>query len=160
MALCLTVAAVFWLQPDACAAMLVLPRWIWLLPGLILAALGWTRRRNKVAIVAIILWLLYILFFAQEIRSVIRFPHHLASDPKNASALRVISLNCNGGNEKAAAEVSGYHPDLVFFEESPLRPIVKSMATQLLGPQAESLGGSDVSIIARGKLTPIPVEYP
>jgi endonuclease/exonuclease/phosphatase (EEP) superfamily protein YafD len=159
-ALCLAVAIVFWLQPNPCAAMLVLPRWMWILPGLILAALGWTRQRKKAALVAIILWLLYIIFFAQEIRSLFRFPHHSASDPKNASALRVISLNCNGGNEKAAAEVSDYHPDLVFFEESPLRPIVKAMATRLLGPEAESLGGSDVSIIARGKLTPIPVEYP
>lgn len=158
--LCLAAALVFWIQPDPCAAMLVLPRWLWIIPGLILAALGWTRQRKKVAIIATILWLLYIIFFAQEIRSVIRFLHHLASNPNNGTALRVISLNCNGGNEKAAAEVSEYHPDLVFFEESPLRPIVKAMATQLLGPEAESLGGSDVSIIARGKLTLIPVEYP
>ena len=158
--LCLAVALVFWIQPDPCAAMLVLPRWVWVFPGLILAALGWTRQRKKVAIIATILWLLYIIFLAQEIRSIIRFPHHLASDPNNGTALRVISLNCNGGNEKAAAEVSEYHPDLVFFEESPLRPTVQAMATQLLGPQAESLCGSDVSIIARGKLTPIVVEYP
>lgn len=140
--------------------MLVLPRWLWVVPGLILAVLGWTRQRKMMAIISIILWLLYIIFFAQEIRSVIRFLHHSASDPRNGPALRVISLNCNGGNEKAAAEVGDYHPDLVFFEESPLRPVVKAMATQLLGPQAESLCGSDVSIVARGKLTPIAVEYP
>ena len=36
--------------------------------------------------------------------------------------------------------------------------MLQKLASKLVGPEAESLCGSDVSIIARGKLTPIPVE--
>ncbi|HXT10173.1 MAG TPA: endonuclease/exonuclease/phosphatase family protein [Candidatus Angelobacter sp.] len=74
------------------------------------------------------------------------------------AGLRLITLNCNGGNESAAAEVKAFHPDLVFFEESPLRPVVRKMATNLLGADAKSFCSSDVSLLARGKVTPVAVE--
>jgi len=161
-ALCLAIIFVFWLQPDAFAAVLVLPRWLWIVPGIVLALLGLTRQRKRIAGLAIVLWLLYAIFFVQEFRSLIQLRGRSTSETEhnNSGVLRVISLNCNGGNEMAAAEVAEYHPDLVLFEESPLRPIVENMARKLLGPEAESHCGSDVSIIARGKLTPIPVDNP
>lgn len=71
--------------------------------------------------------------------------------------LCVVSLNCNGGNEAAGAEVAAYHPDLVLFEETPLRTAVRKMATSLVGPEAQSLCSSDVSLVARGKVTAVPV---
>jgi endonuclease/exonuclease/phosphatase (EEP) superfamily protein YafD len=138
--------------------MLVLPRWLWIAPGIVLALFGWTRQRKRVAGLAIVLWVLYSVFFIQEFRSLLRFGIAPIAASDDGKSIRVISLNCNGGNEKAAAEVANYHPDLVLFEESPLRPIVRNMATNLLGSQAESLTGSDVSMLARGKLTPIAVE--
>ena len=76
-ACCLIVAFIFWVQPDAFAAVLVLPRWLWIVPGLLLAVLGWTRERKRVATVAAALWLLYTLCFLQELRSLIRFHHSL-----------------------------------------------------------------------------------
>jgi vancomycin resistance protein VanJ len=48
----------------------------------------------------------------------------------------------------------------VLFQESPLRPKLREMATTLVGPEAESLCGPDVSIIARGRLTPVPLPVP
>jgi vancomycin resistance protein VanJ len=154
--LCLAVAYVFWFQPDLCAPILVLPRWLWIFPGLLLAALGWTRKCKRIANLAAILWLLYTVFFVQELRRLVRF-HHSIPDAARSSetTLRVISLNCAAGDEKAAAEVAGFHPDIVLFQESPLRPIVQRLAPQILGPDAEILSGSDVSLIARGNLTPI-----
>ena len=152
--LCLAITFIFRLQPDAFAAVLVLPRWLWIVPGLLFAALGWTRQRGRFAYLAALLWMLYALFFVQEFRRLVRWK--TASD-QNAD-LRVISLNCNGGNEAAAAEVKDFHPDLVFFEESPLRPLVQKMATNLLGTNAESFCSSDVSLIAKGHITPLPVE--
>jgi endonuclease/exonuclease/phosphatase (EEP) superfamily protein YafD len=128
----------------------------------VLAVLCLTRRRKRLVGFVLFLWLLYTGFFVQEWRALFRWKSLPSAEwetaHKNGSALRVISLNCNGGNERAATEVADYHPDLVFFEESPLRPVVRGMATKILGPQAESLCGSDVSIVARGKLTPVPVE--
>ena len=125
-ALCIVVALIFWLQPDWCAAMLVLPRWMWIAPGLLLALLGWTRKRRRMVGVAAALWFLYAVFFTQEFRSVFRT--RSTSENNSAIALRVISLNCNGGDEDAAAEVAAFHPDLALFEESPLRPKVREMA--------------------------------
>jgi len=72
--------------------------------------------------------------------------------------VRVVSLNCAGGNEKAAAEVADFHPDIVLFEETPLRPIIRQIAPKILGPNAEHLSGSDVSIVTTGKLTPVATE--
>ncbi len=155
-ALCLAAAFIFWFQPDACAAILVLPRWLWIAPGLLLALLGWTRKRKCIANAALVLWCLYTLFFVLELRSLVQF-HRSIPDTTRASGatLRVISLNCSAGDEKAAAEVADYHPDIVLFQESPLRPIVQRLAPQILGPDAEVLSGSDVSLIAHGRLTPI-----
>jgi hypothetical protein len=159
-ALCVASTLIFLFQPDACAAVLVLPRWLWIAPGLVLALLGFTRQRKRIASSAIVLWLLYCAVFVQEFRSLIRFRGQPTSEskPDGGTTLRIISLNCNGGSEKAAAEVTNYHPDLVLFEESPLRPIVRDIATNLLGSEAESLTGSDVSIVARGKIIPVAVE--
>jgi vancomycin resistance protein VanJ len=155
-ALCLAATFVFWFQPDVCAAVLVLPRWLWILPGLLLAVIAWTRPRKRMTMIAIFLWFLYAICFIQEFRSLIRF-HHSISDATRPSGtiLRVISLNCAAGNEKAAAEVANYNPDIVLFEESPLRPIVQRIAPKILGPDAQFLAGSDVSLISRGKLTVI-----
>jgi hypothetical protein len=69
--------------------------------------------------------------------------------------VRVVSLNCAAGTEKAALEVADYQPDIVLFQETPLRPIMQRIAPKILGPEAENLSGSDVTIVTRGKLTPI-----
>ncbi len=159
MTLCFAVTFVFWTQPDALAAVLVLPRWLWIFPGVLLAAAGWTCERKRFVIAALGLWFLYTVFFMQEWHSVFRFgAHSIQAAAANGKTVRVISLNCAGGNEKAAQEVAAYHPDIVLFEETPLRPIVRRIAPQILGPDAENLSGSDVSIVTNGKLTPVPME--
>ncbi len=139
--------------------MLVLPRWLWIAPGLLLALLGWTRKRKRIANLALALWCLYTIFFVQELRSLIRFHHSVADTTRGSDMnLRVISLNCAGGNEQAAGEVAQYNPDVVLFEETPLRPIIQRIAPKILGPEAENLSGSDVTIVTRGKLTPVAME--
>ena len=126
-ALCLAVAFIFFVQSDLFAAVLVLPRWLWMIPGIVLALLGFTRNRKRPAVAALALWCFYAVFFVQEFRSLIRFQRQPISeaDRNNSTAIRVISLNCAAGNEKAAAEVANYHPDIVLFQESPSRPAVK-----------------------------------
>jgi len=156
--LCVVAALVFWVQPEACAAVLVLPRWLWIFPGFAFALLGWTRQRRRLVLAAVVLWLLYAIFFIQEWRGFFRFRAESVQAAEKSKMVRVVSLNCAGGNEKAAAEVADYHPDIVLFEETPLRPIIRRIAPQILGPDAENLSGSDVSIITNGKLTPAPME--
>jgi vancomycin resistance protein VanJ len=155
-ALCIASALVFWIQPDAFAAILVLPHWLWIFPGLALALLGWTRQRKRLVLVAVSLWFLYAVFFMQEWRSVFRFrTQSVQATAANGKTVRVVSLNCSAGDENAAAEVGNYHPDIALFQETPLRPIVQRLAPRVLGPDAQVLSGSDVSLIAYGKLTPI-----
>jgi len=155
-ALCLAASFVFWAQADVFAAVLVLPRWLWILPGVLCGLLGWTRERKRLAIAALALWFLYAIFFIQEWHSLIRFrTATVQAASEHAKFVRVISLNCSAGDEKAAMEVGSYHPDIVLFEETPLRPIIQRIAPQILGPGAEHLSGSDVTIVTRGKLTPI-----
>jgi vancomycin resistance protein VanJ len=155
-ALCLAAAFIFSFQPDACAAVLVLPRWLWVAPGFVLAVIAWTRPSKRMTAIAIGLWLLYAICFIQEFRSLIRFHHSVPDTIRTlGTTLRVISLNCAAGNEKAAAEVANYNPDIVLFQESPLRPIVQRLAPKILGPDAQVLAGYDVSLISRGKLTVI-----
>jgi endonuclease/exonuclease/phosphatase (EEP) superfamily protein YafD len=157
--LCFAVAFIFSFQPDTCAAVLVLPRWLWILPGLLLAALGWTRARKRFANTALILWSLYTLFFVQELRSLIRFHHSLPETARTSEiTLRVISLNCAAGNDKAAAEVANFRPDIVLFQESPERRVIQRLGPQVFGPDSGSLSSFDVSIITRGKLTPFTPE--
>src|SRR3954466_8987150 len=71
-ALCAVATFIFLVQPDVCAAILVLPRWLWILPGLVLAAMGWTRKRKRVANAPATLWLLYTIFFVLEFPSLIQ----------------------------------------------------------------------------------------
>jgi endonuclease/exonuclease/phosphatase (EEP) superfamily protein YafD len=161
--LCLVATAVFWLQPDSCAAVLVLPRWLWMLPGLFLAALGCTRRSKLPALAGAVLWLIYGLVFVEETRPLTRWRRWPSTEwhaaRTHGTAIRVVSLNC-AGDEKAAAEAGGYQPDLVLLQESPVRPKLKEMAPNLVGADASAICGVDVSIIARGRLTPIPVPAP
>jgi vancomycin resistance protein VanJ len=158
--LCFAAAFVFWFQPDSCAAVLVLPRWLWIIPGLFFGLLGWTKKRKRMAGIAIILWFLFAVVFVQELRSVFHWrtspSDEWAAAHFDGKAIRVVSLNCSG-DKKAAAEAGAYQPDIVFFQESPLRPELEEIATRLVGQKAESFCGNDVSIIARGKLTPVPV---
>ncbi|HZL42966.1 MAG TPA: hypothetical protein VFD66_06770 [Verrucomicrobiae bacterium] len=124
-ALCVGVGMVFWRQPDFCAAVLVLPRWLWLAPGLFFAMLAWTSQRKVGAIAVIVLWMLFTILFVEEASSLVRSrkpetPEWREAHAKGA-AIRVISLNCAGA-ESAAAEVADYHPDLVLLEESPSAP--------------------------------------
>jgi hypothetical protein len=153
LALCLGATLVFSVQPDFCAAVLVLPRWMWVFPGIVFALLGWTRGRRWFIGAVLLFWVFYTLLFVQEVRGSLRFRGRQGSGG-NVS-LRVVSLNCNGGNERAAAEVKQFRPELALFEESPSQFALRDLATNILGADAESYCSSDVSMIARGKVTPI-----
>lgn len=149
--LCVAVSFCYWLRPDSCAAVTVLPTWVWLALGLVLTGLGWNRTGKRSFTVVAFLWLLFLLVFVEEARSLIRF-RRLRRD---GNALRVVSLNCAGGSKDAAAEVEQYRPDIVLLQESPSRNEVKDLARQLFKEDAGFVWGVDASIIARGKVVPV-----
>jgi hypothetical protein len=151
----------YWFQSDSWAALLVLPRWLWIGPGLLLALLGWTRSRKRLATIVVALWLLYAYCFVEERPALMRWRRWPDAEwqacHEKGSAIRIVSLNCNGGETNAAAEVLCYQPDLILFQESPLRTELQAMSHKLAGPEAETLCGSDVSIVADGQVTPVPM---
>jgi len=68
--LCILVATCYVVRPIPCAAVTVFPTWLWLVPGLFLAGLGWRRRRLAGSVG--VLWMLFLLGFAEEPWSLLR----------------------------------------------------------------------------------------
>jgi vancomycin resistance protein VanJ len=148
-------------RSDGCAAVTVFPVWLWLVPGLFLLGLGWSRSTRRASTAVGILWLLYALIFSDEPAGLFRTRAWPAAGWEAArtrgKALRVVTLNCAGGMPEAAAEVTHYSPDIILLQESPDRREVEQLARQLFGTSAGVLAGPDASIIARGSLLPRPL---
>jgi endonuclease/exonuclease/phosphatase family metal-dependent hydrolase len=111
--------------------------------------------------VVAILWALYLVAFADEAVSLARFrswptPGRQAARSRGLAA-RIVSLNCAGGDAKAAAEVAGYQPDIVLLQESPGSRSLEHIGQQLFGKDAAMIAGFDASVIVRGMASPVPV---
>jgi endonuclease/exonuclease/phosphatase (EEP) superfamily protein YafD len=162
--LCLTAFLCYGTRSDRCAAITIIPTWVWLLPGLLLTALGWRRPVRRAALAVVLLWLAYLLLIPEEPRSLARHDRWPSPEWQDArargQALRVVSLNCAGGTIEAAAEVARYEPDLVLLQETPGPREVERLAQQLFGKDAATLVGLDASIMLRGRLTPVALPRP
>lgn len=147
----------FSFRPDVCAALTLWPVWSWAVPGLALAFLG-LRLRARGALRLVLLWIVYLAVFAEEPRSLIRLVTPTAGtgvDPDaTGRVVRVVSLNCAGGNPDAASEVELCHPDIVLLQESPPREAVENLGRRLYGPGAKVVWGIDGSVLARGDVEP------
>jgi endonuclease/exonuclease/phosphatase (EEP) superfamily protein YafD len=159
--LCVALALCYGTRSDRCAAVTILPTWAWIAPGLVLATLAWSRRTRRAVVAVGLLWIVYLLAFAEEAGSLVRLRAWPAAEWQAARArgraLRVVSLNCAGGSAEAAGEVATYQPDLVLLQESPGRREVERLARRLFGSQGAALVGPDASLIARGSLAPAPL---
>jgi hypothetical protein len=158
--LCVTLAVCYALQPDACVVLTIWPPWLWLLPGLLLAGLAWDRERKRVSGAVALVWLAFLLTFAEEPRSLVRGAVGSISGSQiagRATRLRVTSLNCGGGSPAAAAEVQALSPNLVLLQETPTRQHVQKLGAELFGAAAAEWTGLDDAILAQGPLSPRPL---
>ena len=155
---CLFMMVVSWWQPDGWAVVLIWPRWLWIAPGLLLTGLAWHKGAKRFAVTGLLAWLIYAGLFVEELHW-----HPQPSAPAGVP-VRVVSLNCAGGNKFAAAEVIALNPDIAFFQESPSRSEVARVAHQLnsLDPSFAMTRDTagDTSIIARGHIELVPVARP
>jgi len=71
-ALCVAASLCCGLRPDACSAVTIFPVWVWIAPGLLLAALGLSRKRTRPVLAVGVLWLLFLVSFAEEPASLAR----------------------------------------------------------------------------------------
>jgi hypothetical protein len=93
------------------------PVWAWLVPGLTLAAPGLSGPGRGWGVAVVATWLVFVLMFAEEPWSLLRLvlppPIVRQAADGDVRTIRVVSLNCDVGNARAAAEVMPYHPDIV-----------------------------------------------
>lgn len=154
--LCFVLFFAYILQPDFCAAVTFWPIWIWAIPGMALsfAAIG----VNKMAGLAVtFVWVLLVGFMAEEplrlLRSCIYFERDCKSACTGGNCLRVISLNCAGGNLNAAEELFQYTPDIVLIQESPPPKDLKILVEKLFANEGEFVLEDDTAILGRGRIT-------
>ncbi|HUJ08631.1 MAG TPA: endonuclease/exonuclease/phosphatase family protein [Verrucomicrobiae bacterium] len=159
--LCVCVAHCYFWRGDAYAAITIWPVWIWALPGLFLAGIGWRRSHRWSVLIVVAIWLLYLTCFSEEIWSLTRWRRWPSDEWQTArrrgEALRIVSINCAGGNPRAAMEVKAYEPDIVLLQESPERRALQEVAQQLFGTNAAVVAGPDASVIVRGQAIPQPL---
>ena len=145
----------YFIRPDFFAAITVFPTWMWFIPGLALTAFLWSKNKKRIFVLNISLWLLFLLVCAEEPTSLLRSlsPAAIKTQPavKPPNTLRVVSLNCAGGSEEAADEVTQYNPDIVLLQENPGRETVEKLASKLFAKDACVVWGFDPAIITRGK---------
>jgi vancomycin resistance protein VanJ len=146
-------------RPDICAAVTVWPAWVWFVLGLLVATTALRRKKNKPLLVITPLWLLYLFAFSEEAWYPLTFVRSVQALESGGSqpTIRVVTLNCAGGDERAALEAAGYQPDIVLLQESPARREVEEVGRRLFGGEAGVLYGLDASIIVRGKIEPVPL---
>ena len=139
-------------QPDWGCAITILPPWGWIVPGLLLAALGFQRERWRRAAGVVAIWLVYGLAFSEE-------PHVLARsllprDQRDGRRWRVVTLNCGADAPVAAMEETiAYQPDIILLQESPPPEKVAAFAQRCFSGAGTAIFGGDVSLVARGEVT-------
>jgi vancomycin resistance protein VanJ len=148
------VSIAYWFRPDACALVTYFPPWCWAIPGIFLSAVVIKGVGYKQVLVAMVLWLGFIVGFGDDIRQVIRsavipgkYAHRIMERP---SIIRVVSVNCAASNLKAAEEVIAHDPDIVLFQETISEEKLIALSRQLFGAEAAVVYSADESIIARG----------
>lgn len=145
---------VYFVKPDWATAIWYWPAWIWaaLIAVFSLPALAF--RRFKWVGTMLVLCLTFALSFDDMPRGVVRGWWHAVESgpPLAARSFKVVSMNCEGGNIKAAREALDSGADLVLLQESPGKAELGMLAKEKWGREGNVVAGPDCSIVARGEL--------
>jgi len=145
------VLSAYWFRPDQLAAITAWPVWVWQVPGIGLALIGYTRNRRHIVLAVSTVWLVWSMTEAEESRSIARAlfmkgqSKHITL--RDSVKLRIVSLNCAGGSLSTAEEVIAYRPDIVLLQESPGKEEVKCLARKLFGRDGRVVCGIDTSVL-------------
>lgn len=141
-------ACVVWLwvaQPAGLMVLLYVPVGAWVLAGTITAAATPHVRWRLAFAVA---WLVLCIVLSEPVWSIPRGWFQAPFERR----LRVVSLNCNVGNQAAAREVIKLRPDLVLFQETVSKPVAQEVARELWAETGAVAATAECSIIADGNL--------
>jgi endonuclease/exonuclease/phosphatase (EEP) superfamily protein YafD len=158
MLLCFFFSFCYYLRPDSLAAITVFPVLTWSLLGFLISLPAFFAHKKVLSFAILLVWISYLLVFAEEptslLRSITNHPSPFITH-EVSNEIRVITLNCAGGSNKAAEEVIPYHPDIVLLQENPGRAKVNELAQRLFDKNAVVAWGPDAAIIAGGKVRKI-----
>jgi endonuclease/exonuclease/phosphatase (EEP) superfamily protein YafD len=159
--LCVGLALCYWRRPDSCALITLCPAWVWFFMGIAVVLISWRRRDMRVIVAVALLWFVFLLLFAEEPMSLLREVGRNTSEWRAAQergdAVRVVSMNCAGGSEGAAAEAMRQGADVVLLQESPQAERVRQLAEDEMGERASVVCGPDAAIAVRGQAEEIPL---
>lgn len=134
---------------DIFSAVTAFPVWSWVIPGFLLTCFGSINTKKRYVMIVIALWITFVVLLADETKGIVR----ICFKPKpQEHTLRVISLNCAGGNYKAANEVISYNPDIVLLQETPTKEEITQLTKQLFGSEGTFVWEIDNAIIVKGKI--------
>ena len=151
--LCIVLALIYTLEPDFCAALTFWPIWIWAIPGIVLSLIS-LRVLKKTGLIVTFAWILVVVFIAEEPLSFIRgfIRKDCTKSCKKGTCLRIVSLNCAGGNIEAIEELLQYTPDIVLLQESPQANALKTVTHMIFGENSEFVLEGDNAILAKGQV--------
>ena len=152
----ISVSICYTMQPDICAAVTVYPSWCWFVGGLFLALILLRAKRQRVALVSIGLWFVFLVVFADTPLSLWRGlwnPPDVVAQPGQIP-LRVISLNAHGSS-RAVEALEQWQPDLILIQETPGAGTLREVGQTILGENSGLLAGVDASILSRTPIEPL-----
>jgi endonuclease/exonuclease/phosphatase (EEP) superfamily protein YafD len=164
---CALLTTVYAIRPANADPVTIWPFWFWALPGLPLGILGFSRTTWRWSIVAVAGWILATSAIAEEPRALLRaaWRHHRAvpAGGGDSGALRVISVNCAGGNVAVVREALARDPDIVLLQESPTEKGMQqlfrdSSARDAAAPKWGVTQELDTAIAVRGSIEAMPVQ--
>lgn len=138
-------------QPDAAAAVALVPVWCWVISLALVSVLVFDTRRKRVAILAGLLVTWCVL--GEEPLPLTR---GLLPSARSKANLRVVSWNC-AGSDKALQEL-GRDVDVLLLQEVPGQESLDESAKRLFGEQGAVVYSRDCAILAAGPLEPVHVD--
>lgn len=143
-------------QPEWSAAILLVPGWMWLFPGLIAAS--WfmftplaNRKRARAQCFASLL--LFTVVAVPEPASLVlgwgRQAYSMVKAPP--LSVEIVSINCAGGSQDAARYALLRSPEILLLQESPGQEHLARLAREFAGDDKAIAWGLDASVIAKGK---------
>lgn len=153
-------AYAYFARPDELAAIFIWPAWVWMFFAAPFGFVAGKGAKWKTFFQGSFLWLMFSIVFWGDWKALISWGsvNSESVDAEFRSAqgrglgIRIVSLNCAGGQKEVAEEALDYHPDIILLQEALGEPECKALAKKAFGERAGWVVGPDCAILAREPL--------
>ncbi len=144
-----------WNQWDSLTFITVVPFWILAVPGILIASTALLLIRSWFSLTVLLVWLVTAIFATAETSGLLR---SLTPDKKKDSVqvagqvtVRLVSINCNNGNLRAAHEVATIAPDIILLQEAPESRHLEELTRRVFGEKGNFVASTSNAILAKGE---------